>query len=435
MSHLLHKVKEAMSGEKNTPESIAANRGKNEYGAGTDGTGMTGEYPASENLSQGGTGHYTGNESTPSNLKSRLDSRDDSSYGRTAEPTGGLAGTTGGLSGSTGRDYDNTSSGLTGTSGRDTYDNSSSGLTGSTGRDTYDNTSSGLTGSSRQDPYDSTTGSSGAMGAMSGRDNYDSTTGTSGGMGGLSGTSGRDNYDSTTSGTTGGLTGGSGHHHKHEDIVHGGKHHSETANRLDPHVKTTEDGFGGSTGGVKEVLGSTGGSTMGSGLSGRDNYDSTGTSGGMGSGLSGRDNYNSTTGTSGGMGSGLSGRDNYDSTTGTSGLSGRDNYDSTTGTSGLSGRDNYDSTTGTSGLSGRDNYDSTTGSSGLSGRNNYGSNTDRTLVLAEDGRPLSAGTHAPSEFIAVMGSPEILHNRPPADFKRRHGGNSREYSKYGNGIE
>jgi len=56
-------------------------------------------------------------------------------------------------------------------------------------------------------------------------------------------------------------------------------------------------------------------------------------------------------------------------------------------------------------------------------------------MLAEDGRPLSAGTHTPSEFIAVMGSPEILHDGKPADFKRRHGGNSREYSKYGNGIE
>ena len=53
-----------------------------EYGRGTDGTGMTGEYPASENLSQGGTGKYTGTESTPSNLESRFDSRDDSSYGQ-----------------------------------------------------------------------------------------------------------------------------------------------------------------------------------------------------------------------------------------------------------------------------------------------------------------------------------------------------------------
>ena len=89
-----------MSGEKNTPEAVAANRGKNgqwpwlapipsdhspnrlpEYGSGTDGTGLTGENPASENLSQGGTGNYTGTESTPSNLKSRLDSVDDSSYG------------------------------------------------------------------------------------------------------------------------------------------------------------------------------------------------------------------------------------------------------------------------------------------------------------------------------------------------------------------
>ena len=53
-----------------------------EYGAGTEGTGMTGEFPASENLSQGGTGNYTGTESTPSNLTSRLDSADASSYGQ-----------------------------------------------------------------------------------------------------------------------------------------------------------------------------------------------------------------------------------------------------------------------------------------------------------------------------------------------------------------
>lgn len=27
-----------------------------------------------------------------------------------------------------------------------------------------------------------------------------------------------------------------GHHGRHEDIIHGGPHHTETANKLDPHV-------------------------------------------------------------------------------------------------------------------------------------------------------------------------------------------------------
>lgn len=98
----------------------------------------------------------------------------------------------------------------------------------------------------------------------------------------------------TGSGTTGSgtsmLPGQHGHHNRGEDIVHGGAHHTETANRLDPHVSS--------------------GSTTGSGLGGMTSGSGMGSSG-MGS---------STTGT--GYGSSTTGSGYGDSTTGRSGMTG-----------------------------------------------------------------------------------------------------------------
>lgn len=61
-----------------------------------------------------------------------------------------------------------------------------------------------------------------------------------------SSTSGGYNSGTTGQGLTGGATGYSGtttgehghhgHHGHAEDIIHGGAHHTETANKLDPHV-------------------------------------------------------------------------------------------------------------------------------------------------------------------------------------------------------
>ena len=50
-------------------------------------------------------------------------------------------------------------------------------------------------------------------------------------------------YSSSTgsSGATGtGAPHGQHHGHRHEDIVHGGEHHSSTANRLDPNIPIRE---------------------------------------------------------------------------------------------------------------------------------------------------------------------------------------------------
>lgn len=97
------------------------------------------------------------------------------------------------------------------------------------------------------------------------------------GLPGTHGTHGTSGYNSTTGGS--GLTG------KVKDILHGGKHHTETANRLDPHVS----GSGGPLEHATVVKGA------GSGLG------STGTIGGGHSSLSGiTPGHGSTSGTASG---------------------------------------------------------------------------------------------------------------------------------------
>ena len=113
---------------------------------------------------------------------------------------------------------------------------------------------------------------------------------------------------STGSGLTGlGAHGSSGHHTGHhgaghvEDIVHGGPHHTETANKLDPHVSGP---LGSSTTGTDST-----GSGYGSTGTG---YDNTGTgSTGTGYGSTGTGYDNTGTGSTGaGYGSTGTGYDN-----------------------------------------------------------------------------------------------------------------------------
>lgn len=211
--------------------------------------------------------------------------------------------------------------------------------------------------------YGSTTGSSTAAGPHSsnlankadprvdsdldGKRGLGSSTGTTGAGSGLTGSSG--------------TTGHHGHHGgalgKAEDIVHGGAHHTETANRLDPHVSGGRGPLEHAT-----VEGS------GSGLGGSSN-----TTGGYGSSTGG---YGSTTGSSTTAGphssnlankadprvdSDLDGKRGVGSTTGTSGTTGA--YGSSTGTT-----SGYGSSSGTTG-----EYGSGVGTGSTSG--GYGSNT------------------------------------------------------------
>ena len=149
------------------------------------------------------------------------------------------------------------------------------------------------------------------------------------GMGGTTGTSG---YDNTS---TGGIT-GTGHHGSHghhggitgkaEDIVHGGDHHTSTANKLDPHV---------SGGGNLENMSGTTGTSTGLGSSGYDDTSRTSGAGPHSSSMmnkgdprvdsdrDGRSGMGNTTGT----GLGDTSRSGYDDTAGTG-------YGDTTRTSG-----------------------------------------------------------------------------------------------------
>ena len=102
-----------------------------------------------------------------------------------------------------------------------------------------------------------------------------------------------------TSGTTGthGTHGHHGHHGHHEDIVHGGEHFTETANKLDPHVSGGTGGVGVESVTSGAAHGRTGIST-GTGAESGYGSSSTGTGSGL-TGSSGRDYYSSNTGTLG----------------------------------------------------------------------------------------------------------------------------------------
>ncbi|MCJ1248662.1 hypothetical protein MMC30_005880 [Trapelia coarctata] len=450
MSGIIHKVKEALSPEKNTPEAVAANYGNNDNGRSNDGTGITGSH------------HHTG-----------VDSRIDSGRG-----TEGYGSHTAGLSGA-GVGHNSTTGGTTGArSDRDTYGNTSStgaglsgtgaghnstigGMTGArSDRDTYGNTSSTGTGL-RSDNYDTTTGTSGAAighhshhkhdnttsstigsGLGASRDNYDNSstgvrssgvgsgrdpaTGTTIGSGHHTtgtgvGSSRRDNYDGTTDTSSGGLIGTESritgdHHHKHhghgEDIVHGGAHHTATANRLDPAV--ADSGalpFGGSTTGTSDRTGALG-------ASGRGDYDNT-ASGRTGAlGASGRGDYDNstTTGTGSAIGSGR------DTTAGPHNSNLMNKLDPRVD----SDRD------GKNALGGTNTY----GSSNTGSRNTdtYGSRDTNIGSSIHDGTQLDAAKHRPSEFAAVLGDPEIQHDDHTHNRSGRHGSIS-EHTKYGSGVQ
>ena len=99
---------------------------------------------------------------------------------------------------------------------------------------------------------------------------------------------GRGVSSGATSGMTTGVVGGApahhghGHAHGNEDIVHGGAHHSQTANRLDPNVtsSTTDSGLGSSTvegsGYGSTTTGNYGSSTTGATTAGTTTGGSTG---------------------------------------------------------------------------------------------------------------------------------------------------------------
>ncbi|KAL9603549.1 MAG: hypothetical protein Q9219_001051 [cf. Caloplaca sp. 3 TL-2023] len=485
MSGLMHKVKDALSGEKNTPEAAAANKGNNEYGhhhttteggAGTHGSNLThsgiGQSSTSGDPLHSGKGvklshndmtgqttdssgygtHATGSATAgphSSSMANKADPRVDSDLdgnrhgtsgsGLTGGHTTGTHGTHGthGSHGTTGSAYDsktgnNTGSGLTGSG----YGTSGYGSTGSTtagphssnlankadprvdsdldsSRHTGGTTGSGLGGAGaaaaaagpghhQGHGYDRTTGGSGLTGTDTaasgyGSSGYGSTTGSSTTAGPHSSNvankadprvdsdlDGRRGLGSTTgtSGTTGsGLTGSStttGHHGhqggltgRADDIVHGGDHHTETANRLDPHVS-------GARGGLEHAT------VEGTGSSGLGH--STGTTGG----------YGSSTGTTAGphssnlankadprVDSDLDGRRGLEHRTGPAGTSG--GYgSSTTGGYGSSTGD-YGSSTGGYGSS-TGGYGSSSGTTAGPHSSNLANKTDPRVDSDSDGR-------------------------------------------------
>ncbi|KAI4197240.1 MAG: hypothetical protein LQ350_006071 [Teloschistes chrysophthalmus] len=95
MSGLMHKVKDALSGDKHTPESAAANQGSNEYGQGhsTSGTGIVaGSTTGHDNTGYGshGTSSTTAGPHS-SNLGNKADPRVDSDLGKSAFLGSGLS--------------------------------------------------------------------------------------------------------------------------------------------------------------------------------------------------------------------------------------------------------------------------------------------------------------------------------------------------------
>ncbi|KAL8917362.1 MAG: hypothetical protein Q9208_007979 [Pyrenodesmia sp. 3 TL-2023] len=345
MSGLMNKVKDVLSSDKNNTAEAEANKGPHDYhhdhSSTSGGAGSYGANPTHGGLDQSSTSrdpmhsgrddltgrttdtsgygsHSTGSTTTGPHSSSmankadpRVDSdRDGSGFGR--DTTGsGLTGS--GTHGSSGLDRTTGGSGLTG-----------SNTTGSGyGSSDYDRTTggSGLTGSTTSGPHSSSMANKADPRVDSDRD----------GRRGVETGSG-----TTGSGMTGsGITGHHGHHGD-TDIIHGGEHHTETANRLDPHVSggrgplehaTVEGGSGlggSSSGGYGSSTGNTSGphsSSMANKADPRVDSDRDGRRGlETGSGNTG--GYGSSTGTTGGYGSSTGGtgyNDNTSSTTGTSG--------------------------------------------------------------------------------------------------------------------
>ncbi|KAL8835051.1 MAG: hypothetical protein Q9170_003480 [Blastenia crenularia] len=488
MSGLMHKVKDALSGEKNTPEAAAANKGNNEYGSGTQathsgighsstsgdplhsgkGTTLSGNDMTGRTTDSSGYGSHSAGTATAgphsSNLANKADPRVDSDldgsrrdHGTTgagmtgshttgSHMTGGSGNNTGsGLTGSgTGSGYGSSGYGSTGSTtagphssnlankadprvdsdldgGRGTHGTTGSGLTGSHGTtSTHGTTGGGLTGSGTgsgygSSGYDRTTGGSGLTGSgttgtgYDGSSGYGSNTGSSTTAGPHSSNlankadprvdsdrDGKRGLESTsgTHGTTGsGLTGSSttGHHGHHggalgkaEDIIHGGEHHTETANRLDPHVS-------GGRGGLEHATVEGTGSGLG-GSSGMTGHGTSGTTGGYGSSsgtTAGPHSSNLANKADPRVDSDLDGRRGMETTSGSHGTTG--GYGSSTGahgtgTHGTTGE--YGSSTGA--------YGSTSGTSAGPHSSNLANKADPRVDSDLDGRrgmETSSGAH------------------------------------------
>ncbi|KAL9120402.1 MAG: hypothetical protein Q9187_003045 [Circinaria calcarea] len=454
MSGLLHKVKDALTGEKTTNEAHVANQGAPEYDDTNTGSGLIGSRnePTRSPLVGSGTHGSSSTTTGPhsSSVENKLDPRVDSDRDSSRGLTGGSTGThqghhtggTTGTSGMTGSGYDSTTSGphSSGLANKvdprvdsdrgmciwhsegnlaDYYLDGRSGLTGNTTGTGHQSSTGGLTGT-----HGSSTG--GLTGNTTGRDYGSSTTGVSGTTGSSS-TSGphdssllnradprvdsdRDGSRGIGSGTTGGLTSGTtgtrgthdhhshhGHHGHHEDIVHGGDHLTQTANKLDPHVSGGVKGVG-----LESVTSGSAHSKTGisTGASAESGY---GSSTGTGSGLTGsshRDHGLSGTGTGSGMtgssGShGLSGAGTGTGLTGSSGnhgLSGTGTGSGLTGSSGSHGLSGTGTGTGLTGSSGRDHGLSTTGTgSGLTGSSSRDYDSSNTGTM---GSNTTSGPHS-----------------------------------------
>ncbi|KAL8871058.1 MAG: hypothetical protein Q9174_003037 [Haloplaca sp. 1 TL-2023] len=284
MSGLMNKVKDAISGDKHQGDTTGTHQGHNEHGQG---------YSTTEG-GMGSHGSNMGNKVDP-----RVDSDLDGNRHTSGTTSGGMTGSHGTGSGMTGSGMTGshgTGSGMTGSGmggGMGTGHSSTtagphsssmgnkadprvdSDLDGRRGMETgtgHHGTGSGMTGSGMTGSGMTGSGMSGSntTGTGYGSSGYGSNTGGSTTAGphssnmgnkadprvdsdldgrrgmetGSHGTSG--GYGSSTgTGITGsGLGSGStGHHGSHggvggkvDDLVHGGEHHTDTANRLDPHV-------------------------------------------------------------------------------------------------------------------------------------------------------------------------------------------------------
>ncbi|KAL8746262.1 MAG: hypothetical protein Q9190_001688 [Brigantiaea leucoxantha] len=388
------------------------------HGTGTTGSGLTGTGASSTGYGSSGPGHATTGSTTAgphsSNIANKADPRVDSNLdsGRNTSGltgSGAEAGTGIATSHHTGRsDY-----GRTADSGTTGYDTTGGGMTGSGtsgyGDSSYDNPRSANAGphssslANKADPrvdsdLDSNRNMAGTTGATG-------ATGTAGsGMGG--------------SGITGGTsTGRHGHHSgatgKVEDLVHGGPHHTETANRLDPHVSgsgignvglehaSTHSHGSGTTSGI--------GSTTGTGVTGMSSGHGSGTGTGTGTGMMGTTAgpHSSNVGnkmdprvdsdmdgsrnmgahsTTSGLGSTLAG--GYGSSTGTSGTGPTSGYGSTTGsgmTGNTGGYGSHTTGTGASGTGPTTGYGTTTGSGTTGNTGGYGSHTTGTGATGTTG--------------------------------------------------
>ncbi|KAI4176485.1 MAG: hypothetical protein LQ348_006006 [Seirophora lacunosa] len=324
--------------------------GSSDYDRTTGGSGMTGS-------------GMTGSGMTGSGM---------TGSGMTGSGTTGSGMTGSGMTGTGMTGSGTTGSGITGTGMTGT------GMTGSglTGRDT---TSSGY-GSSTTGPHSSSMANKADPRVDSDRDGRRGVEAGSGGTGsGLTGSSATGHH-----GHHGGLTG------KADDIVHGGDHHTETANRLDPHVAGGRGPIEHAT--VGDASSGLGGSSDRDGRRGVET--GSGTSGGYGSSTDATRGYGSSTDATSGYGSTTSGP--HSSSMGNkadprvdSDRDGRRGLETGSGTSG-----GYGTSSGVGGTTSGygSSTDATRGYGSSTGGNNYNDTTSSTGTGSAD----ASGPHKSS---------------------------------------